>query len=80
MPPSQDQFNAAIDRIERGLGTVVDADLIRRYVAKIEEVTDYYRDRLRETREMLQRERTSSDHFQRSLNEAFNTGSGTYIP
>jgi hypothetical protein len=79
-PPSPAEFDAALKRVESSSATAADADLIRRYVSEIEEVMDYYRDRLHETRETLMRERASSDRLQRALNEAFNSGSGTYIP
>jgi hypothetical protein len=79
-PPSPTQFNAALERIERGLATVEDADLIRRYVAEMEEVINYYANCLADARELLRLERASSDRFQRALNEAMNEGSGVYIP
>jgi hypothetical protein len=73
-------FEAALCRIERGLATVEDAGLIRRYVAEMDEVIKYYANRLADTREMLRRERESSNRFQRALNQALNEGSGVYIP
>ncbi|WP_424859129.1 hypothetical protein ACPP3B_12040 [Tepidimonas sp. HKU77] len=79
-PPSPTQFNAALERIERGLATVEDADLIRRYVAEMEEVINYYASCLADARELLRLERASSDRYQRALNEALNSGSGAYIP
>jgi hypothetical protein len=79
-PPSPTQFNAALERIERGLATVEDADLIRRYVAEMEEVINYYANCLADVRELLRLERASSDRYQRALNEALNSGSGVYIP
>jgi len=79
-PPSPTQFNAALERIERGLTTVEDADLIRRYVAEMEEVINYYASCLADARELLRLERASSDRYQRALNEALNSGSGAYIP
>lgn len=79
-PPSPTQFNAALERIERGLATVEDADLIRRYVAEMEEVINYYASCLADARELLRLERESSDRYQRALNEALNSGSGAYIP
>ncbi|MBX6392682.1 MAG: hypothetical protein IRY96_04370 [Burkholderiales bacterium] len=79
-PPSPADFEAALRRIEGGVTTVTDAQIIRQYVADMEEVMNYLHDRLRETREMLMRERASSDRLQRALDEAFNSGSGAYIP
>ncbi|WP_424859332.1 hypothetical protein ACPP3B_13715 [Tepidimonas sp. HKU77] len=64
-PPSPTQFNAALERIERGLATVEDADLIRRYVAEMEEVINYYASCLADARELLRLERASSDRYQR---------------
>lgn len=79
-PPSPTQFNAALERIERGLATVEDADLIRSYVAEMEEVINYYASCLADARELQRLERASSDRYQRALNEALNSGSGAYIP
>lgn len=79
-PPSPTQFNAALERIERGLATVEDADLIRRYVAEMEEVINYYASCLADARELLRLERESSARFQRALSEALNSGSGAYVP
>lgn len=79
-PPSPEDFEAAISRIESGLATAEDAALIRQYVAELGEVCDYWRNRLAETREMLLRERESSNRLQRALDEAFNAGSGAYRP
>jgi len=80
MPPSPAQFNAALNRIERGLATVDDADLIRRYVGELEEGIRYYANCLADARELLRLERASSDRYQRALNQALNEGSGVYIP
>lgn len=80
MPPSPAQFNAALERIECGLATLEDAEIIRRYVAEMEEVINYYASCLADARELLRLERASSDRYQRALNEAFNMGSGAYIP
>lgn len=79
-PPSPSDFEVALKRVESGLATAEDAALIRQYVAEIEEVCAWYRSRLTETREMLLRERESSNRLQRALDEAFNSGSGAYIP
>ncbi|MES8825300.1 hypothetical protein U6Q56_12210, partial [Cutibacterium acnes] len=79
-PPSPADFEAAIDKIAKGLGTAAEAELISRYVLEIEEVCEYYRSRLAETREMLLQERAANERFQRELNKAFNSGSGAYIP
>lgn len=80
LPPSPADFEAALRRIEVGTATVADAKLIRQYVGDMEEGLAYFRDRLREAREMLTRERASNDRLQRALDEAFNSGSGAYIP
>lgn len=79
-PPSPSDFDAALRRIESGLATAADAQIIRQYVAEMEEGMNYLQERLRETREMLMRERASSDGLQRALSEAFNSGTGAYIP
>ncbi|MDR9060748.1 hypothetical protein [Burkholderia multivorans] len=80
LPPSLADFEAALRRIEDGVTTVTDVQIIRQYVADMEEGMNYLHDRLRETREMLMRERASSDRLERALGEAFNSGSGAYIP
>ena len=80
MPPSPEDFKKTLDRIKRGLATVEDADLIRRYVAEMEEVIHYYAERLADARELLRLDRESSARFQRALSEALNSGSGAYVP
>ncbi|MEO1767963.1 hypothetical protein [Thiobacter aerophilum] len=80
LPPSPADFESALTRVEAGLATAGDAALIRQYVAEMEEAMSYLHDRLRETRDMLTRERASSDRFQRALDEALNQGTGAYIP
>ncbi|WP_055424272.1 hypothetical protein [Tepidiphilus thermophilus] len=79
-PPSPADFEAALRKVEIGLATAKEADVIRQYVGDMEEGMNYLHDRLRETREILMRERASSDRLQRALDEAFNSGSGAYIP
>jgi hypothetical protein len=72
-PPTKAQFNAAIERIERGLATLDDAHLIRDYVQMLMEERDYLLHELR-------RERERNARFMRALDDAFNSGSGAYIP
>ncbi|GLW61697.1 hypothetical protein Hthe01_20460 [Hydrogenophilus thermoluteolus] len=57
------EFEAALRRIELGVSTVADADLIRRYVAEIEDA--------------LRREKEASDRLMRSLDEAINSAALT---
>jgi hypothetical protein len=80
MPPSPAEFKTALKRVESGLATIQDADVIRRYVAEMEEAISYYADRLADARELLRLERESSARFARALDEALNSGSGAYIP
>lgn len=80
MPPSPAEFKTALKRVESGLATIQDADVIRRYVAEMEEVINYYASCLADARKLLRLERASSDRYQRALNEALNSGSGAYIP
>ncbi len=80
LPPSPADFEAALKRVETGTATALDAQLIRQYVAEMEEGENYLRECLRKTREMLLREHESSNRLQRALDEAFNSGSGAYMP
>lgn len=73
LPPCRADFEAALSRIESGLATAEDAALIHQYVADMEEGMNYLLD-------LLRRERESSNRLQRALEEAFNSGSGAYIP
>ena len=79
-PPSPQEFEAALRRIELGTATASDAQLIREYVATIEDGCDYFREELRVTREALQKERESSAKFQHDLDWALNFGPGFYKP
>lgn len=72
-PPSPAEFEAALQRVAAGISTAADAELIRRYVLDLEEACRWW---VREAR----KERESSDRLQRALDEAFNSGSGAYIP
>lgn len=64
--PQKTEFEASLRRVELGLSTIADAQIIRQYVSSLEDA--------------LKHERESSDRLQRSLDEAFNSGSGAYIP
>jgi len=80
LPPSPAEFKAALRRVAAGMSTADDADVISRYVLDLEEACQSWVREAREAREMLMRERASSDRLQRALDEAFNSGSGAYIP
>jgi hypothetical protein len=72
-PPSPKDFEQAMRRVEQGIATCDDADTIRQYVAELYEVIDYFYGELKAAKE-------SDVRLQRALNEAFNSGSGAYIP
>jgi len=76
LPPSPADFEAAVRRVEQGISTQNDARIIREYVGGMGDEIDYLLETLRD----LRKERESSDRFMRALNEAFNSGSGAYIP
>jgi hypothetical protein len=80
LPPSPADFDAALRRVECGLATADDAQTIRRYVAALKGSMTFIQDRLTATHEFLMREREASDQLQRALDEAFNSGSGAYVP
>jgi hypothetical protein len=79
-PPSPADFEEALTRVELGAAGAEEAALIRQYVGEMEEAIGYFSSLLNETREMLMRERASSEGLQRALDSAFNSGSGAYIP
>jgi hypothetical protein len=80
LPPSPADFDAALRRVECGLATADDAQTIRRYVAALKASMTFIQDRLSATHDLLVRECEASDRLQRALNEAFNSGSGAYVP
>lgn len=73
LPPSHADVESALKRIELGVATASDADTIRQHMGEMQEVIDYLFARLREERESVAR-------LERALGEAFNSGSGAYIP
>lgn len=80
LPPSPADFESALKRVASGTSTVDDADTISKYVLDLEESVQWWVREAREAREMLMRERASSDRLHRSLDEALNSGSGVYLP
>jgi hypothetical protein len=78
LPPNPADFDAALRRVESGLATADDAQIIRRYVAAMKIGMAFLQDQLGATHELLMREREASDRLQQALDEAFNSGPEAY--
>lgn len=73
LPPSPEDFEDALRRVEQGIATCDDAAVIRQYTAELYAVIDYFCGELKAAKE-------SDGRLHRAMSEAFNSGSGAYIP